>query len=91
MKTSNRSKSKRAELLNTSRSQMDRLLDLRNDGTLVSLQRAAAMLGRRIHVELVKEGAPEARMAGGPVRVRSARSFGFGPVASEKARSGHHQ
>jgi hypothetical protein len=42
-----------AELLKTSRSQVDRLLDPKNDVTLSSLQRAAAMVGRRVIVELV--------------------------------------
>ena len=47
------SKSRMAELLKTSRSQVDRLLDPKNDVTLSSLQRAAAMVGRRLIVELV--------------------------------------
>jgi hypothetical protein len=42
-----------AELLKTSRSQVDRLLDPKNDVMLSSLQRAAAMVGRRVMVELV--------------------------------------
>jgi len=42
-----------AELLKTSRSQVDRLLDPKNDVTLSSLQRAAAMVGRRVKVKLV--------------------------------------
>ena len=47
------SKSKMATLLKTSRTQVDRLLDPKNDVTLSSLQRAAAMVGRRVHIELV--------------------------------------
>jgi len=35
-------------LLKTSRTQVDRLLDPKNDITLGSLQRAAAMVGRRV-------------------------------------------
>lgn len=36
-----------------SRSQVDRLLDPKSDITLASLQRAAAMVGRRVSIELV--------------------------------------
>jgi plasmid maintenance system antidote protein VapI len=47
------SKARMAALLKTSRTQVDRLLDPKNDITLSSLQRAAAMLGRRVTIELV--------------------------------------
>ena len=47
------SKNKMATLLKTSRTQVDRLLDPKNDITLKSLQRAAAMVGRRVSIELV--------------------------------------
>ena len=47
------SKARMAAMLKTSRSQVDRLLDPKNDITLSSLQRAAAMLGRRVSIELV--------------------------------------
>ena len=40
-------------VLKTSRTQVDRLLDPKNDITLMSLQRAAAMVGRRVSIELV--------------------------------------
>ena len=53
MKKKNLSKSKVAALLKTSRSQVDRLLDPNNDITLSSLQRAAAIVGRRVNIELV--------------------------------------
>ena len=53
MKQQNISKNKMATLLKTSRTQVDRLLDPKNDITLGSLQRAAAMVGRRVNVELV--------------------------------------
>lgn len=53
MKSRNLSKSKMARLLRTSRSQVDRLLDPNHDITLSSLQRAAAMVGRRVNIELV--------------------------------------
>ena len=56
MKKKKISKSKMATLLKTSRSQVDRLLDPKNDITLGSLQRAAAMAGRRVNIELVLEG-----------------------------------
>jgi hypothetical protein len=42
-----------AMLLKTSRSQVDRLLSGEDDITLKSLQRAAAMVGRRVSIELV--------------------------------------
>ena len=47
------SKSKMALLLKTSRTQVDRLLDPKNDITLGSLQRAAAIVGRRVNIELM--------------------------------------
>jgi hypothetical protein len=47
------SKTRMAALLRTSRSQVDRLLDPNDDITLSSLQRAAAMVGRRVSIELV--------------------------------------
>ncbi len=53
MKKQKISKNKMATLLHTSRSQVDRLLDPKNDITLSSLQRAAAMVGRRVSIELV--------------------------------------
>ena len=53
MKEKKISKNKMARLLKTSRTQVDRLLDPKNDITLGSLQRAAAMVGRRVNIELV--------------------------------------
>ena len=53
MKKKNMSKNKMALLPKTSRTQVDRLLDARNDITLSSLQRAAAIVGRRVLIELV--------------------------------------
>jgi len=53
MKKRKISKNKLATLLKTSRSQVDRILDPKNDITLGSLQRAAAMVGRRVNIELV--------------------------------------
>ncbi len=47
------SKNRMAKLLKTSRTQVDRLLSPKNDITLSSLQRAAAMVGRRVTIELV--------------------------------------
>lgn len=47
------SKACRATLLKTSRSQVDRLLDPTRDVTLSTLQRAAALVGRRVQIELV--------------------------------------
>ena len=53
MKKKEISKNKMAALLNTSRTQVDRILDAKNDITLSSLQRAAAIVGRRVTIELV--------------------------------------
>jgi antitoxin HicB len=53
MKEKKISKNKLAILLKTSRTQVDRILDPKNDITLGSLQRAAAMVGRRVSIELV--------------------------------------
>ena len=53
MKKQKISKNKLATLLKTSRSQVDRILDPKNDITLGSLQRAAAIVGRRITIKLV--------------------------------------
>lgn len=47
------SKSRMAALLQTSRSQLDRLLDPDSDVTLSTLERAAALLGRKLSVTLV--------------------------------------
>ena len=47
------SKNRMATLLKTSRTQVDRLLDAKNDVTLSSLQRAAVIVGRRLVIELV--------------------------------------
>ncbi|MGA2769427.1 MAG: Fis family transcriptional regulator [Bryobacteraceae bacterium] len=53
MRKKKMSKARMAALLKTSRTQIDRLLDPKNDITLSSLQRAAAMVGRRVTIELV--------------------------------------
>jgi predicted XRE-type DNA-binding protein len=53
MKERKISKSKMAALLKTSRTQINRLLDPKNDITLLSLQRAAAIVGRRVSIELI--------------------------------------
>lgn len=53
MKEKKISKNKMATMLKTSRSQVDRLLDAKDDITLASLQRAAAIVGRRVSIELV--------------------------------------
>jgi antitoxin HicB len=53
MKEKKISKNRMAKLLKTSRTQVDRLLDAEDDITLSSLQRAAAMVGRRVSIQLV--------------------------------------
>ena len=54
MKERKISKSKMAAMLKTSRTQINRLLDPKNDITLLSLQRAAAIVGRRVSIELAR-------------------------------------
>ena len=53
MKKEDMSKARLATLLKTSRSQVDRLLDPTRDVTLSTLQRAAALVGRKVQIELV--------------------------------------
>lgn len=53
MKDKGLTKARMAVLMKTSRTQVDRLLDAKNDITLSSLQRAAAIVGRRVRIELV--------------------------------------
>lgn len=53
MKKRKISKNKMASLLKTSRTQVDRLLNPECDITLNSLQKAAAIVGRRVSIELV--------------------------------------
>jgi transcriptional regulator with XRE-family HTH domain len=47
------SKARLAAMLKTSRAQVDRIPNPKNDITLSSLQRAAALVGRRVVIELV--------------------------------------
>lgn len=53
MQAQSLSKTRMAALLQTSRSQLDRLLDPGSDVTLSTLERAAALLGRKLSVTLV--------------------------------------
>src|SRR5581483_10909108 len=53
MKKKRISRNKMATLLKTSRTQVARLLSAKDDITLSSLQRAAAMVGLRVTIELV--------------------------------------
>ena len=54
MKARKLSKRKLAELMHTSRTQVDRVLDPSNGNvTIETLQRAAAVVGRKVQVELV--------------------------------------
>ena len=53
MKKKKISKNRMAKLLKTSRTQVDRLLDATDDITLSSLERAAAIVGRRVTIGLV--------------------------------------
>lgn len=53
MKTQGLTKSEMARRMSTSRAQLDRLLDPGNDKVqLDTIQRAAAAVGRRLHLEL---------------------------------------
>jgi DNA-binding Xre family transcriptional regulator len=50
------SKKQFADLLGTSRSQLDRVLDPDNEGvTIETLKKAAHILGKKVHLELVDE------------------------------------
>lgn len=53
MKQKKISKASMAAMLKTSRTQVDRLLSSETDVTLSSLERAAALVGRRLLIELV--------------------------------------
>ncbi|HVT54123.1 MAG TPA: Fis family transcriptional regulator [Dongiaceae bacterium] len=53
MKKKNISRRRMATLLKTSRTQVNRLLDPKDDITLSSLQRAASLVGRKVRVDLV--------------------------------------
>jgi DNA-binding phage protein len=46
-------KAKLAELMQTSRAQVDRILKAKGNVTIESLQRAAALVGRELRLELV--------------------------------------
>jgi antitoxin HicB len=53
MKAQNLSKKKMAELMKTSRAQLDRLLDpTKGNVTLDTMQKAAAVVGRQLYIEL---------------------------------------
>ncbi len=54
MKAQKLSKNKLAQMMHTSRTQVDRVLDPMNGNvTIETLQRAAAVVGRKVQVELV--------------------------------------
>ncbi len=53
MKRQGMTKAKLAELMHTSRAQMDRILGAKGNVTIESLQRAAALVGRELRLELV--------------------------------------
>jgi len=53
MEKQSMTKARLAVMLKTSRSQVDRLLDPTRDVTLSTLQRAAALVGRKVQIELV--------------------------------------
>jgi transcriptional regulator with XRE-family HTH domain len=46
-------KTQMAELMHTSRTQVDRILRAKGNVTIETLQRAAALVGRELHLELV--------------------------------------
>jgi hypothetical protein len=54
MEENNLTKTKMAQLMQTSRAALDRLLDPSNESvTLHTLERAALVLGKRLHIEFV--------------------------------------
>jgi antitoxin HicB len=53
MKRQGMSKARLAELMNTSRAQVDRILKAKGNVTIETLQRAAALVGRQLRLELV--------------------------------------
>ena len=53
MEKQSMSKARLATMLKSSRSQVDRLLDPTRDVTLSTLQRAAALVGKTVQIELV--------------------------------------
>jgi len=53
MKRQGISKARLAELMNTSRAQVDRILKANGNVTIETLQRAAALVGRQVRLELV--------------------------------------
>ncbi len=53
MKRQGISKARLAELMNTSRAQVDRILKAKGNVTIETLQRAAALVGRQVRLELV--------------------------------------
>ncbi|MGH8556170.1 MAG: hypothetical protein ACRESZ_01655 [Methylococcales bacterium] len=55
MKEKGISKARMPILLKTSRTQVNRLLDPQNDITLSTLQRAAALVGRKVRIDWVAE------------------------------------
>lgn len=53
MKRQGMSKARLAELMHTSRAQVDRILKAKGNVTIETLQRAAALVGRQLRLELV--------------------------------------
>jgi DNA-binding phage protein len=53
MKRQGMSKAQLAKLMNTSRAQVDRILNAKGNVTIETLQRAAALVGRQLRLELV--------------------------------------
>ena len=53
MKRQGMSKARLAELMNTSRAQVDRILKAKGNVTIETLQRAAVLVGRQLRLELV--------------------------------------
>lgn len=53
MKRKGMSKTQLAELMHTSRAQVDRILGARGNVTIETLQRAASLFGRELRIEMV--------------------------------------
>ncbi len=75
MKERKLSKRKLAELMHTSRTQVDRVLDPDNGNvTIETLQRAAAVVGRKVQVELIC-GAPKLKAAPGSSGIKPGKIY----------------
>jgi len=83
------SKARMAILLKTSRTQVDRLLNRKDDITLSSLQRAAAMVGRRVGNRSVSDYSSPSQLKKVCRTLNLMLCWSFGEVKTESG--GYHQ